>query len=198
MEGYRGGHRESLHLGPISHQPAPHQPAPHQGSIVPCHQDNEPSTPEVKIGCPEEKLPESDCVITGYGKVVNEQRYSYHGKLFIDEGWKWITKFHKPQPSKTRHLYCMLNCNECSPTGWFGVYVPSTSLNQAKQDTFIARIVVMNVLLLVGLGFMFLAKNFSNITSEQWAGGNRALFKDSLPWQAMTYIANHLLSRNRI
>jgi len=39
MEGYRGGHRESLHLGPIS--PTPHQPAHRQGSVVPCHRPME-------------------------------------------------------------------------------------------------------------------------------------------------------------
>jgi len=131
------------------------------GSIL-LLKDNEPSTPEVKVGgSPEEKSPDSSyCVETGHISANNEQRYSYHGKLSIDKGWKWVTKFHKPQPSKTRHLYCTLSCDECSPTGRFSVYIPSKE--------------------------------------EQWPGGNRALFKDSLPWQTMTYIANHLLSRNRI
>ena len=88
--------------------------------------DNEPSTPEVKVDPPQEKSPDSDyCVLTGHGGIINEQRYSYHGKLSIEEGWKWVTKFHKPQPSKTRHLYCELSCDECSPTGRFSVYVPS-------------------------------------------------------------------------
>ena len=129
------------------------------GSIL-LLKDNEPSTPEVKVGSPEESSPELE--IVGYQKALNEQ-HTYHGKLSIDEGWKWVTKFHKPQPSKARHLYCALSCDECSPTG-----------------------------------FMFLAKSSTNITLEQWPGGNRALFKDSLPWQTMTYIANHLLSRKRI
>ncbi len=55
--------------------------------------------------------------------IPNDEKQAHHGKLSVEDGWKWITKFAKPQPSKSSHLYCRLECEECSTMGRFGVMV---------------------------------------------------------------------------
>jgi hypothetical protein len=60
--------------------------------------------------------------MVGYGNYIGE-KYTHKGRLSVEDGWKWITEFAKPQPSKIRHMYCRLECEECSPMGRFRVMV---------------------------------------------------------------------------
>ena len=76
---------------------------------------------------------EETCKISSINK---EERYVNIGRLSIEQGWKWVTKFKHLPPSKAdHHLYCALQCDQCSPNGLYNVYVPSKEFYHSYRRT---------------------------------------------------------------
>ncbi len=61
-------------------------------------EDIQPSAPEVKVGSHQEKLL-VEVEMVGY-RNYHDEKYTHKRRLSVEDGWMWITKFAKPQPSK--------------------------------------------------------------------------------------------------